>query len=440
MTSLKTSNNFDSVSRDEIETIAELAGTARKWLVQDALPMWWNNGFDWQHGTWQESLDMHGVPTDQNRRARVQGRQTYVFSQIENMEIVGPWNVLVHAGMKGIFQHYCDSSGLLQTVLSSKAQPVDQRKKLYDQTFAILALASARREVDEAENQALSLLIKIEDNFRKPGVRGFVENCDMHPFQSNAHMHLLEAAMAWAEGCKEDGVSGLVWESLANEIVDLALDRFIDHDGGFLREFFNEDWQPKEGRDGTIVEPGHQFEWAWLLARWARFAGRPECLEAAKRLFRSGAAGVHELHGAAVNTLDDKLRQVTGDARLWPQTEWLKAALVLFEMSQGAMRPYYLNAVKAAWTALAKYLDTGKPGLWFDNLRADGQFEKNLSPASSFYHIAVAVTQLCETSERTCDALVKSSAAPNVIRFPMKKVASQGQSSGANSNHFGSFH
>ena len=44
---------------------------------------------------------------------------------------------------------------------------------------------------------------------------------------------------------------------------------FIDAHNGALHEFFDADWNPAPGIEGRIVEPGHQFEWAWLLLRWA---------------------------------------------------------------------------------------------------------------------------------------------------------------------------
>ena len=52
----------------------------------------------------------------------------------------------------------------------------------------------------------------------------------------------------------------------------LALTRFIDPETGVLREFFDADWRAPGGEDG-LVEPGHQFEWAWLLQRWGRLRG-----------------------------------------------------------------------------------------------------------------------------------------------------------------------
>ena len=160
---------------------------------------------------------------------------------------------MVHAGFDSINNRYTGHNGLLHSVLTHEAMPVDPSNKLYDQTFVLLALATARHKIEHAQPRALDMLVRIENKYRQVNGHGFVENCTQHPFQSNAHMHLLEAAMAWAEACREDGLNGEIWEQLAFEIAELARHKFIDPEGGFLREFFNAQWQPKEGDDGTIV-------------------------------------------------------------------------------------------------------------------------------------------------------------------------------------------
>jgi mannose-6-phosphate isomerase len=207
------------------------------------------------------------------------------------------------------------------------------------------------------------------------GFREFGE----HPFQSNAHMHLLEAALAW-----EDAGGGGVWAELADEVAALALSRFIDAQGGFLREFFDAGWAVAAGDDGRWVEPGHQFEWAWLLEAWGRRRGQAGARAAARRLFETGRKGVDPRRGVAVDVLWDDLTPRAEGARLWPQTERLKSALILGDEGE---------ALLAART-LTRYLDTPAPGVWRDKMTTDGSFVAEPAPASSFYHIASAVLEL----------------------------------------------
>ena len=200
-----------------------------------------------------------------------------------------------------------------------------------------------------------------------------------HPFQANAHLHLLEAALAWDELDVDP-----FWGGLADEIVALALGRFIDPAGGFLREFFDADWRPAAGDDGRAVEPGHQFEWAWLLDRWGRARGDAAARDAARTLFRHGLRGLDPVRGVAVDGLWDDLTVRDPTARLWPQTEHLKAALLFGEDAE----------VLTAAQGLRRYLEAPARGAWRDKLKADGTFVDEPAPASSFYHVIQAVLPL----------------------------------------------
>ena len=176
----------------------------------------------------------------------------------------------------------------------------------------------------------------------------------------------------------------------------LARTYFIDAEGGFLREFFGPDWRPADGEAGRLVEPGHQFEWAWLLTRWGRSRGDTWGLEAARRLFAVGEHGLDKERGVAIDELDETLQPRSSRARLWPQTEWLKAALILAEAAEGDERRRLLDSAAAAFDGLWLYL--GPDGLWRDKLGPDGAFETEPAPASSLYHIVAAYRQLRETA------------------------------------------
>jgi mannose/cellobiose epimerase-like protein (N-acyl-D-glucosamine 2-epimerase family) len=147
--------------------------------------------------------------------------------------------------------------------------------------------------------------------------------------------------------------------------------------------------------DGRIVEPGHQFEWAWLLERWARLRDRIDAHQAAVRLFEIGAQhGVDRKRGVAVDQLLDDFSIHRSNARLWPQTERIKAASILLETAEGAQAAMYRDELIQGIAGLNLYLDTPLAGLWRDKLTADGTFIAEPAPASSFYHIVCAIAEL----------------------------------------------
>jgi mannose/cellobiose epimerase-like protein (N-acyl-D-glucosamine 2-epimerase family) len=204
-------------------------------------------------------------------------------------------------------------------------------------------------------------------------------------------MHLFEASLAWL--AVDDGV---VWHELADHIGALALSRFIDSASGALREHFDAHWAPVHGIDGRIVEPGHQYEWAWLLLRWAS-PKRKDVKNAALRLIEIAEEhGVR--HGVAINALLDDFSLHDGMARLWPQTERIKAAALAARLTKDDC--YWSIAAQAA-NGLLRYLNTDVRGLWYDRLNPDGSFVREPAPASSFYHIVAAVAELTESLDAT---------------------------------------
>ena len=162
-----------------------------------------------------------------------------------------------------------------------------------------------------------------------------------------------------------------------------------------MREIYASDWTPAPGAAGQEVEPGHQFEWAWLLERWGVARERADARAAARRLYEVGAQhGVDATRHVAVDALLDDYTTADATARLWPQTERLRAALLLASSAEGEARERYVaNALDAA-QGFAPYLQTPVAGLWRDKLRSDGEFVDEPAPASSFYHIMGALLEL----------------------------------------------
>ncbi|AQR62335.1 mannose-1-phosphate guanylyltransferase [Brevundimonas sp. LM2] len=378
----------------EVEALAAGAARFADWLRTRALPTWSTLGQS-EAGVFQESLSLDGRSAPSSRRARVQARQIYVFSEAGRLGWAGPWRRAVSTGLERLHVDYLRSDGLCRTLLSADGEPLDETAMVYDQAFVLFALAAARQagvpggawgDLDQAAARLRDVLLA------QALPNGALVESGTDPYQSNCHMHLLEASMAW-----EALTGDPEWAQMADRLVALAFSRFIDPAGGFLREFFDADWAPAEGEAGRLVEPGHQFEWAWLLARHGRARGSSAAVAAAKSLFAFGLGGLDERRGVALDALNDDGSIRSRRARLWPQTEWLKASLILAELSEDVERAQYLRQAAAAQRALWLYLTPA--GLWHDKSLPDRSFMDEPAPATSFYHIMAAFGQLVSSWE-----------------------------------------
>lgn len=363
--------------------------TARfeNWLFTAALPLWWQNGGDRTQGGFHELLAEDGSPAGTFRRARVQGRQSYVFAQAGAMGWNGPWRQAAPHGITYLNARYRLSNGQYCTLVSETGTVLNATALLYDQAFALMAMATVVKVLPEHNDLRTAAYALFESIIatRQHAAGGFVESGDK-PFLSNPHMHLLEALLAWCE-IEPDGL----WGQWADHVAELAISKFIDTEGGFLREYFDASWTPAPGDDGHIVEPGHQFEWAWLLMRWGAIRQHPEIRSTARRLFDHGLRGIDSSRDAAVHAMNDRFEVTVPTARLWAQTERIKAALSLASGEE----PLLNEALKGAAT-LWRYLDTPVRGLWYDRFEPDGRFAAEPAPASSLYHIVCCIACMRE--------------------------------------------
>jgi mannose-6-phosphate isomerase len=372
---------------DDKARIDHLHSQLGSWLCDAAYPLWSTKGVD-PAGGFHERLAQNGQPLAEPRRSRVNPRQSYCFAMAPSLGWRGDSAALVKHGLDYWVARYQRPDGLFRTLVAADGTPLDDRALLYDQAFGMLGLnvaAATGESRAERERQSFDLHALVMKHMKRTG-QGFESGVPASlPLQANPHMHLLEAALAGCEVCSESSL----WKRLADELAELAMSRFIDAKSGALREFFDAQWNPAEGVPGRIVEPGHQFEWAWLLMRWGG-VNQPRARAAALKLIDIGERhGVR--NGLAINSLLDDFSAHDAGARLWPQTERLKAA-ALAARCTGEAR--YLSMAVAAADGLLRYLDCPTPGLWYDRIDATGNLVDEPAPASSFYHLVAAIAEI----------------------------------------------
>lgn len=363
---------------------------AKNWLRDDVCPLWLTEGFDFENNFFQENLSMAGKATSGSpRRVMVQARQIFSFLMAADLGACDKNKVkdLIGKTTHAMLTHYSLPSGGFIHSVDASGKPVDTKTDLYAQAFALFGLAHAYslEPKQEYKERAFKLVDYLNRERKAPG-GGYSEmSASGISYESNPHMHLFEAAVAWMEISPEPA-----WTKLATEILDLALEKFIDPTTGLLAEYFDAGWKIRTENGRFIFEPGHQYEWSWLMGRYQKITGRDLTQIRWNLFFPSEKHGLDQKSKMAYDEMWSDLTPKTTTSRFWPQSERVKTALQLASQSSGAQREVFVQAADDAMKALFVFLETPRKGLWYDRLTAEG-FSQGPAKASSLYHIVGAV-------------------------------------------------
>lgn len=364
--------------------------TAKDWLAKEVCPLWLNQGFDSKNGFFQECLSLAGEPIPGTpRRLMVQSRQIFSFRLASELGTCDKNQIkdLVKKSASTLLNQYSLPSGGFVHSVDEAGLPSDTKTDLYAQAFALFGLANAYALDPQASYKARALkLIDYLNAERRAEGGGYSEVSSKGiSYESNPHMHLFEAAIAWMQIDKDPA-----WNKLATEILDLCLNKFIDPKTGLLAEYFDAGWKIRTQEGRFIFEPGHQYEWSWLMGHYQMLTGQDLTKMRLQLFNQSEKYGVDANEKMVIDEVWSDLTPKSTTSRFWPQTERIKTAIQLAQMSSGTEQARFTQAADDGMNALFRFFQTPKKGLWYDKL-SDGQFLHQPAKGSSLYHIIAAL-------------------------------------------------
>ena len=360
----------------------------RSWLFDEALPLWAERGLDKVNGGVFEALNHDGSPALLGkRRLRVLARQIYVYSHAMMIGFPGAEAVLDHcfAHLKKTGWH---RDGGWIHVYDDAGRVLDGQRDTYDQCFVLLGLAWLWRATgwQEAYDLAEKTIAYMDERLVDPVNGGFYESSLRLDFRrANPHMHYLEAMQAWYEATGEER-----FLRRSQGAVDLFTRTFFNPETWSVTEHFERDWSVRRDVPHT-VEPGHHYEWIWLLLRHARFAGQPELFEYCRKLYATSHAFGHARQTDCVcDAMAPDGSAMVSTARLWPQSEALKAGLEARARGLPGDETLFIRMLDVIFN---RYLTTPVAGGWYDQLDGSGRVISQNMPTSTFYHIFCALVE-----------------------------------------------
>jgi mannose-6-phosphate isomerase len=371
----------------------------RRYLFEHLLAKWRDHGLNSQSGYSYESLNQDWSVNPLDRlRLLTQCRQLFTFSHAYLFTNDKQWFDPLDKLFNFIVQHYyveCSTENVQCSPetgkrwifsLDDQLNIKDTRSDCYALAFVLLSFSYYFKAT--GNTAALPLIAEthhfLNSHLSSP-TGGFLESYpDNNAIRrQNPHMHLLEGYLAAYE------VTGNAeYRSRIKDLLDLLTRYFFDAQHACLREFFNADWTPHKD-EGHRIEPGHHFEWIWLLHQAARIFPDANYLQIAESLWQTACHNGFDPKGGIYNQIDATGGQVIdAEKRIWPITEYLKALCVHRAEHQQTEQ----NIISTLDFVFSHYLH--QDGRWHEYLDAENQPKSHPLPGTSSYHIFLGLIEV----------------------------------------------
>ncbi|MDR9752199.1 AGE family epimerase/isomerase [Pseudomonas sp. SZMC_28357] len=344
------------------------------------VPLWQGPGWNADLALPYEALDANHLPLPPQRyRAMACARQLYLFSSLIG-QVPGADE---RAGVlfDSLQRHFRDTEhGGWFYSIDPHGQPLDTRKDLYTHAFIVFACAHYWGKVQQPPVAAVldDALDVIKHRFAiADGLYEALLECDWQalgagPLQ-NPLMHLAEGFLA-------------VLAVRADEPVQAALlalctgmhHRFIDAEHGLLME------KPLGAVDNWF-EPGHQFEWYFLLESSPLLRGSALHGSVDRAFALTEQWGLEQPSGAVRAMLDPQGQHKDATQRIWAQAEYLRALTLRPEAEAAVLRQ--LQALQQ------RFLHDGG---WYECRDERGDVSRLDMPSTTPYHLATCYAGLAD--------------------------------------------
>lgn len=256
----------------------------RQELENDILPFWMEKMTDSGRGGFYGRIDGGDtLHADAPKGAILNARILWTFSAAYRILRRPEYLDTATRAKRYIIDRFYDNDfGGVYWSLDADGNPLDTKKQIYAQGFAIYGLSEYARATgdDEALDYAIRLFCLIEEHSFDRGRNGYVEafmrdwsvigdmrlsDKDENASKTmNTHLHILEPYANLYRVWKDARL-----ERQLRNMIGLFTDKIMNRETSHLDLFFDDDWHTR----GDIVSYGHDIEASWLIHEAALVLG-----------------------------------------------------------------------------------------------------------------------------------------------------------------------
>jgi len=327
------------------------------------------------------------------RRGMVVGRQLFYFSHAFRLTADPLYENCAVKLFEDLVANFWDEANQgWYFSLTENNDIADATKDLYGHAFILFGLAHYLAIF--RDDNALTWIRRtndiVLDRFDLPGgwlAPAATRDWDLQGrnLEQNPHMHLLEAYLSIYKGTKDD-----VFLDCASRIMSIYTERLRTPDRQKVLEHLDDEGQAT-GEKGTFIQPGHLYEWFWLVNEYAEISGVDDLKSgnglivdwADNQCLDSTEGGIFDLVNTSASVLSDR-------KRIWPTTEQIKAYATLFRENPTD------RAAEALTRSISFLLDhyCKSDGTWYEFLNRKLEPDSDFMPMSTPYHVAMAALEV----------------------------------------------
>ncbi|WP_318310196.1 AGE family epimerase/isomerase [Flagellimonas crocea] len=365
---------MDAYRKLKAELLNELKAILSYWSIY---------GIDDDHGGFVGRRDFHNnlVP-EAPKGIILNTRLLWSFSAAANFLKSKEYESFCHRAYRYLNTYFRDTlhEGVFWEV-DHAGTPINQRKQVYAQAFAIYALTEYYRSSHkkEALDWAVSLFKSLETYAKDSQYSGYFEafhkdwspigdmrlsKKDMNSAKSmNTHLHILEAYTNLLRVHNNEEVKHAL-----RQLIILFQDTLLDSSNHYGL-FFDEKWKLMS----STVSFGHDIETAWLVIEAAKALNDNELVEqtqkTAIRVIDTFVLEALDTEGAVMNERETTSDRLDTDRHWWPQVEALLGLDLAYKLTQDSG---YIKKSLDIWNFTKKYLIDHKNGEWHFRVDAYG--------------------------------------------------------------------
>jgi mannobiose 2-epimerase len=390
------------------ELLVALRDELRSELTARILPFWKDHVPDETSGGFIGLIDDDGtVHHDAPKGGIINARILWTFSAAWRVLDDECWAAMATRAERYFSERFIDPvHGGVYWMLDAAGTPIDDRKHVYAQAFAIYALSEHHRASgSEASLEGAVQLFRLIERHAGDSMHGgyheafsrdwrLLEDARLseqdapEPKSMNTHLHVLEAYASLLR----------IWPDpllrrRLDELLRLFLDRIVAPAGDHVVCFFDDDWTPKS----PLVSYGHDIESSWLLVEAAEVLGDALLQERVRDVSLSIASAVlargTDPRGGLYNE-----GTVSGptdtDKEWWPQAEAIVGFVAAYQNGEDAR---FLEAAWQTWQFTRRHFLDAKHGEWHRRVAADGTLRpghEKVGPWKCPYHTGRACLEV----------------------------------------------